>query len=87
VIASEHHQVAMKTAFMVASISRGEQEDEYICEAEQELLVELAAALSLSAEDVEKANQDALHALSKQPTLWQVLYACFGSQFERPLLV
>jgi tellurite resistance protein len=87
VIASEHHQVAMKTAFMVASISRGEQEDEYICEAEQELLVELAGALSLSAEAVEKANQDALHELSKQPTLWQVLYACFGSQFERPLLV
>jgi uncharacterized membrane protein YebE (DUF533 family) len=87
VIASEYHQVAMKTAFMVASISRGEKEDNYICDAERELLDELASALGLAAEDVEQAEQDAFHDLSKQPTLWQVLYACFGSQFERPLLV
>jgi hypothetical protein len=87
VIASEFHPIAMKTAFMVASISRGEQEDDYICEAEKELLGELAAALGLAAEDVEQAKQDAGHELSKQPTLWQVLYACFGSQFERPLLM
>lgn len=87
VIASEYHQMAMKTAFMVASISRGEQEDDYICDAEKQLLDELAGALGLAAEDVERAKQDALGEVSKQPTLWQVLYACFGSQFERPLLI
>lgn len=87
VISSEYHQVAIKTSFMVASIARADQEDDYICQAEEVLLSELVGALSLPPEDVEKAKQDAASELNKQPSLWQVLYACFGSQFERPLLI
>ena len=86
-IAIEYHMLAMRTAVMVASVCRGGDEDNFICEEEERLLNELAGALSLHADDVKQAREDAAKELNKQPSLWQVLYDCFGSQFERPLLI
>ena len=86
-IAFDYHMLAMRTAVMVASVCRGGEEDSFICEAEERLLNELAGALSLHADDVKQAREDAAKELNKQPSLWQVLYDCFGSQFERPLLI
>ena len=81
-IASEHHQLAYKTAIMVASISRADGEDEFVCTEEHQLLNNLAATLELSLEQIEAIRHQAAQELSKQPNLWEVLYSCFGSQFQ-----
>jgi hypothetical protein len=86
-IATDYHMLAMRTAVMVASVCRGSDDDESICPAEEQLIDELANALSLHPDDVELARQAAAKELNKQPSLWQVLYDCFGSQFDRPLLI
>lgn len=83
----DYHMLAMRTAVMVASICRRSDKENSICEAEGRLLNELADALHLAAEDVKQAREDAAKELKKQPSLWQVLYDCFGSQFDRPLLI
>ena len=86
-IAPEPHSLTMKIATMVASISRGRNENSFINPQEDDLLRTLGASLSLTAEAMAKARDEAEEQLCQQPTLWQVLFACFGSQFERPILV
>lgn len=85
-IATDYHMLAIRTAVMVASVCRGA-DDETICPAEEQLIDELASAFSLHPDDMEQARQAAAKELNKQPSLWQVLYDCFGSQFDRPLLI
>jgi hypothetical protein len=86
-IAPEYHPLTMKTATMVASISRRRNENSFINPQEDDLLRALGAALSLTTEAMAKARDDAEEQLCQQPSLWQVLNACFGSQFERPILI
>ena len=86
-ISSEYHQLAYKTAIMVASISRADGEDDFVCTEEQKLLSNLAAAFELSLEQIEAIRHQAVQELKKQPNLWEVLYSCFGSQFENPGLL
>lgn len=83
-IANEHHQLAYKTATMVACISRSENDDEFVSLEENDLLSNLAVALELSSEQIEESRHQAAQELNKQPNLWQVLYSCFGSQFQQP---
>ena len=85
-IAAEHHHLTIKTATMVANISRRRDEDAFISPEEDQLLTQLSAALSLTPAELSEARQEAEEQLRKQPSLWQILYHCFGSQFERPLL-
>ena len=89
-IAAEHHFLTIKTATMVASISKTRQDNHFINPEEDQLLTQLGAALSLTPERMAEARRNAEEQLSAHPTLWQVLYACFGtqfgSQFERPIL-
>jgi tellurite resistance protein len=84
-IASEHHELAYRTATMVASISRAQGDDDFVCAEEEQLLKDLAATLQLTAEQIEALQREAARELNQHPNLWQVLYACFGSQFERPI--
>lgn len=86
IVATEHHALLLRTACMVAGIARGSREDDYIGAEEDVLLKELEPALSLTAAERATARQQAAAEIEKQPSLWQVLYACFGSQFERPIL-
>jgi len=86
VVAPEYHSLLLRTACMVAGIARGRREDDYIGSEEKPLLNELESALSLTADDRATARQQAAEELERQPSLWQVLYACFGSQLKRPLL-
>jgi uncharacterized membrane protein YebE (DUF533 family) len=89
-IAPEHHFLTIKTATMVASISRSRQDNSFINPEEDQLLTQLGSALSLAPVDIAKARHEAEEQICAQPTLWQVLYACFGTQFgsqcERPIL-
>lgn len=85
-IAAEHHRLTIKTATMVANISRRRDDDAFISPEEDQLLRQLSAALSLTPAELSEARQEAEKQLRKQPSLWQILYHCFGSQFERPLL-
>lgn len=86
IVAPEHHALLLKTAYMVAGIARDSREDTYIGTEEDALLKELESVLSLTAAERATARQQATAELERQPSLWQVLYACFGSQFEWPLL-
>jgi hypothetical protein len=72
---------------MVAIISKGDNDSSSVCSGEEKLLSELAGALSLSFDIIAKAQKEASQEVQKQPTLLQVLYSCFGSQFERSLFV
>ena len=89
-IAPEHHPLTIKTAMMVASISRGRSDLSFVNAEEDDLLRKLGAALSITPEGMAKAREEAEEQLCQQPSLWQVLYACFGTQFatqfERPIL-
>lgn len=85
-IAAEHHRLTIKTATMVANISRRHDDDAFISPEEDQLLRQLSAALSLTPAELSEARQEAEEQLRQQPSLWQILYHCFGSQFERPLL-
>ena len=84
-IGEDDRLLAMKTAYMVAKVSRHQDEDHYINAEEEEILVKLAKALNLSADDVDSAKREAECDLEKQPNMWQVLYSCFGAQFEWPI--
>lgn len=86
IVATEHHGLLLRTACMVAGIARASREDHYIGAEEDALIRELELALSLTEAERTTARQQAMAELERQPSLWQVLYACFGSQFERPLL-
>ena len=83
-IDNEHRQLAYKTATMVAYISRAENDDKFVSLEENDLLSNLALALELSSEQIEECRHQAAQELNKQPNLWQVLYSCFGSQFQQP---
>jgi hypothetical protein len=89
-IAPEHHFLAMKTATMVAGVSRSTQDNSFINPEEDQLLSQLGEALSLTPERIAEARHAAEEQLCERPTLWQILYACFGSQFgsqyERQIL-
>ena len=85
-ISPEEHRLTLKTAQMVASVFRRRGDDSAICAEEQALLQELISALALSEAEQQQALAEAEQDLNKQPTLWQVLYGCFGSRFEWPLL-
>ena len=82
----EYHQLTLKTAQMVAGVSRRTQDDAYICPDEQTVLQRLITALPLSEAAQQQALQEAQQELEQHPNLWQVLFGCFGSQFEWPLL-
>ncbi|MEB3200698.1 MAG: hypothetical protein VKK62_09260 [Synechococcaceae cyanobacterium] len=84
-VAPEHRSLLMKAAFMVAGITRGKREDAYICPGEEAALAELSQALELSSEAVTAAREEALEELSHQPSLWQILYGCFGTHSPLPL--
>lgn len=71
---------------MVATITRDSREPNYIGAEEDDLLGGLGSVLSLTAAERATARQRAMAELERQPSLWQVLYAYFGSQFEWPLL-
>lgn len=85
-IDAEHHRLAIRTATMVANISRRRDDDTFISPEEDQLLTQLTAALSLTPDELNQARQEAEQQLRQHPNLWQILYHCFGSQFERPLL-
>jgi hypothetical protein len=83
-IAPEYHPLTLKTAMMVASISRGRNDHSFINTEEDDLLRQLEAALSIPPEGVAKAREEAEEQLCQQPSLWQVLFVCFGTQFATP---
>ena len=85
-ITPEYRQLTLKTAQMVAGVSRLPADDVYICAEEQQLLDELQQSLSLSEPDARHAIEEAELELQHHPNLWQVLFGCFGSQFDWPLL-
>jgi len=85
-ISPEHHQLTLKTAQMVAGVSRRSQDDAYIGPDEQAVLQRLIEALPLTEAAQQQALQEAQQELEQHPNLWQVLFGCFGSQFEWPLL-
>jgi len=76
----------MKTATMVAGVSRSTQDNSFINPEEDQLLTQLGEALSLTPERIAEARHDAEEQICERPTLWQILYACFGSQFERQII-
>jgi tellurite resistance protein len=85
-IAPEHRQLTLKTAQMVARVSRLHSHDAYVSEEEEALLQELSAALALPEADQRRAIAEAEQELEQHPNLWQVLYGCFGASFDWPLL-
>ena len=82
----QYHQLTLKTAHMVAGVSRRLQDDAYVCPDEQALLQDLTHALHLSEVAQQQAQLEAQQEMQQHPNLWQVLFGCFGSQFEWPLL-
>ena len=82
----EYHQLTLKTAQMVAGVSRRTQDDVYVCPDKQAVLQRLITALPLSEAAQQQALQEAQQELEQHPNLWQVLFGCFGSRFEWPLL-
>jgi tellurite resistance protein len=85
-IAPEHHFLAIKTATMVASVSRLKEDNSFINPQEDQVLTQLGQALTLTPESIAEARREAEEQLCERPTLWQILYACFGSQFERQII-
>lgn len=83
-IAPEHHLLTYRTAMMVASISKRSEDHFFVNAQEDELLRRLAGALALKPEAMAKAKEEAEEQICRQPSLWQVLHACFGSQFASP---
>lgn len=81
-IAPEHRPLAMKTAYMVAAVSRQQDDDAYVSADEDAMLKRLSEALGLSEDVVSELRSNADEELSRHPNLWQVLYSCFGSQFN-----
>ena len=82
----EQRELAMKTAVMVASVSRHQQDDEFICEQESAMLLRLATGLELSPDQLQKIESEAAQELEEHPNLWQVLFSLFGNRFDFPVL-
>ncbi|MFO7628250.1 MAG: hypothetical protein R6W06_01790 [Prochlorococcaceae cyanobacterium] len=83
-VSKEHRPLAMKTACMVAGVSRLNNVDQFICIEEDALLNELAESFQLSSGEQEALRAQAIQQLEKNPSLWQVLFSCFGNQFQWP---
>lgn len=83
-VGEEHRPLAMKTACMVAGVSRLNNVDQFICVEESVLLTALATSFGLTSDQLEAVSAEALQELEKGPSLWQVLFSCFGNQFEWP---
>ena len=81
-IAPEHRPLAMKTATMVAAVSRARGDETFVSPEENALLEQLAAALELTSDEVQQLRESAETELNDHPNLWQVLYGCFGGQFN-----
>ncbi|MCP9776764.1 hypothetical protein [Cyanobium sp. Tous-M-B4] len=82
----EQRELAMKTAVMVASASRHQQDDEFICEQEREILSRLATGLELSPDQLQSIESAAAEEIKEHPNLWQVLFSLFGNRFDFPVL-
>ena len=82
----EQRELAMKTAVMVASASRQQQDDEFICEQEREILSRLATGLELSPDQLQTIESAAAEEIKEHPNLWQVLFSLFGNRFDFPVL-
>ena len=82
----EQRELAMKTAVMVASASRHQQDDEFICEQEREILARLATGLELSPDQLQTIESEAARELEEHPNLWQVLFSLFCNRFDFPVL-
>ena len=82
----EQRELAMKTAVMVASVSRHQQDDEFICEQESAMLLRLATGLELSPDQLQKIESEAAQELEEHPNLWQVLFSLFVNRFDFPVL-
>ena len=76
----------MKTAVMVASASRQQQDDEFICKQERAILSRLGTSLELSPDQLQTIESEAAEELKEQPNLWQVLFSLFGNSFDFPVL-
>ena len=83
---SEQRELAMKTAVMVASVSRHQHEDEFICPEESEILARLASGLQISPDQLQTIEIAAAQELEQHPNLWQVLFSLFGNRFDFPIL-
>ena len=83
---SEQRELAMKTAVMVASVSRHQHEDEFICPEESEILARLASGLQISPDQLQTVEIAAAQELEQHPNLWQVLFSLFGNRFDFPVL-
>lgn len=83
-VSEDLRPLAMKTACMVAGVSRLNNVDQFICIEEDALLNALAASFQLSSGDQEALRAEAIQQLERNPSLWQVLFSCFGNQFEWP---
>ena len=82
----EQRELAMKTAVMVASVSRHQHEDEFICPKESEILARLASGLQISPDQLQTVETAAAQELEQHPNLWQVLFSLFGNRFDFPIL-
>ena len=82
----EQRELAMKTAVMVASASRQQQEDEFICEQERAILSRLATGLELSPDQLQTIESEAAEEIKEHPNLWQVLFSLYGNRFDFPVL-
>ena len=76
----------MKTAVMVASASRQQQDDEFICEQERAILSRLATGLELSPDQLQTIENAAAEEIKEHPNLWQVLFSLFCNRFDFPVL-
>ena len=65
----EQRELAMKTAVMVASASRQQQDDEFICEQEREILSRLATGLELSPDQLQTIENAAAEEIKEHPNL------------------
>ena len=82
----EQRELAMKTAVMVASASRQQQDDEFICEQERAILSRLGTSLELSPDQLQSIESEAAEEIKEHPNLVQVLFSLFGNRFDFPVL-
>ena len=68
----------MKTATMVAAVSRARGDETFVSPEENALLEQLAAGLELTSEEVQQLRESAETELNDHPNLWQVLYGCLS---------
>lgn len=82
-----YHTLTCKAATMIADISRVKGNDDFICPEEYLLLDALYDALEMTSTQISEIQHEAKQDLEQSPTLWQIIYSCFGSQYEPPIFV